>query len=35
MDRALDEAAFPEEVQELLREFFGAMATFLRNQAGT
>ena len=35
MDRALDEAAFPDDVQQLLRAFFAAMATFLRNQAGT
>jgi hemoglobin len=35
MNRALDEAAFPDEVQHLLRAFFAAMATFLRNQAGT
>jgi len=35
MNRALDEAKFPDEVQQLLREFFGAMATFLRNQGGT
>jgi hemoglobin len=32
MDRALDEAALPGEVTSLLREFFHATATFLRNQ---
>jgi hemoglobin len=32
MDRALDEAAFPGEVQQLLRTFFGAMATFMVNR---
>jgi hemoglobin len=32
MDRALDEAALPEHVTSLLREFFAATATFLRNQ---
>jgi hemoglobin len=32
MGRALDEAALPEDVTSLLREFFGAMATFLRNR---
>jgi hemoglobin len=32
MDRALDEAALPEGVTSLLREFFAATATFLRNQ---
>jgi hemoglobin len=31
MGRALDQAALPEDVTALLREFFGAMATFLRN----
>jgi hemoglobin len=34
MNRALDEAAFPDEVQHLLRAFFAAMATFLINQPG-
>ena len=34
MGRALDEAAFPDEVQHLLRAFFGAMATFLVNRPG-
>jgi hemoglobin len=32
MGRALDQAALPEDVTALLREFFGAMATFLRNR---
>jgi hemoglobin len=32
MGRALDQAALPEDVTALLREFFGAMATFLRNK---
>jgi hemoglobin len=32
MGRALDQAALPTEVTALLREFFGAMATFLRNR---
>ena len=32
MDRALDEAALPEDVTGLLREFFHATATFLRNR---
>jgi hemoglobin len=32
MGRALDQAALPRDVTELLREFFGAMATFLRNR---
>jgi truncated hemoglobin YjbI len=31
MNRALDEAALPAEVTYLLREFFAATATFLRN----
>ena len=34
MDRALDEAAFPDEVHHLLREFFAAMATFMMNRTG-
>lgn len=34
MNRALDEAALPEEVTALLREFFSATATFLRNRPG-
>ena len=33
MNRALDEAAFPEDAARLLREFFAAMATFLMNRA--
>jgi hemoglobin len=32
MGRALDQAELPEDVTALLREFFGAMATFLRNK---
>ena len=32
MDRALDQAALPDDVTALLRGFFGAMATFLRNR---
>ena len=31
MDRALDEVALPADVTFLLREFFAATATFLRN----
>ena len=31
MNRALDQAALPAEVTSLLREFFAATATFLRN----
>jgi hemoglobin len=31
MDTALDEAALPADVTSLLREFFAATATFLRN----
>ena len=33
MTRALDEAAFPHEVQQLLQDFFAAMATFMLNRA--
>ena len=33
MHRALDEAAFPDEVQNLLRAFFAAMATFMINRS--
>lgn len=33
MDRALEEATLPDDVTQLLREFFGATATFLRNRA--
>jgi hemoglobin len=32
MDNALDQTALPAEVTVLLREFFAATATFLRNQ---
>jgi hemoglobin len=32
MDRALEEAALPEAVQETLRSFFGNTATFLMNR---
>ncbi|HLG58618.1 MAG TPA: globin [Vicinamibacterales bacterium] len=32
MNNALDEAALPDDVTSLLREFFGSTATFLRNQ---
>jgi hemoglobin len=32
MNRALAEAALPDEVQQLLREFFAAMATFMMNR---
>jgi hemoglobin len=32
MDRALDAAAFPGEVRQLLRTFFAATATFLLNR---
>jgi hemoglobin len=32
MGRALDQTALPPDVTALLREFFGAMATFLRNR---
>jgi hemoglobin len=32
MNRALDEAAFPAEAQQLMREFFSAMATFMINR---
>jgi hemoglobin len=31
MEKALDEAALPAEVTSVLREFFAATATFLRN----
>jgi hemoglobin len=33
MDRALAEADIPGDASQLLREFFGAMATFLMNRA--
>src|SRR5687768_5253788 len=32
MNKALDEAALPDDVTSLLREFFGSVATFLRNR---
>lgn len=32
MNRALDEVKLPEDVTVLLREFFGSVATFLRNR---
>jgi hemoglobin len=32
MHRALDEAAFPSEVQAILRDFFASTATFLMNR---
>ena len=32
MGRALDETALPSDVTALLREFFGSVATFLRNR---
>jgi hemoglobin len=32
MGKALDEAGLPDDAAALLREFFGAMATFLRNR---
>ena len=32
MDRALDEARFPSEVDALLREFFHGVATFMVNR---
>lgn len=32
MDRAVDDAAFPDEVEQLLRTFFAAMATFMINR---
>jgi hemoglobin len=32
MNRALDEAMLPDEVQQLLRAFFGSTATFLVNR---
>jgi hemoglobin len=35
MDRALAEASFPDEVHQLLRAFFAAMATFLMNRSGS
>ena len=35
MNRAIEQAALPDEVQHLLREFFAAMATFLMNRPAT
>jgi hemoglobin len=32
MNRALEEAAFPHEVEQLLQGFFAAMATFMINR---
>jgi hemoglobin len=32
MNRALNETAFPHEVQQLLQDFFAAMATFMLNR---
>jgi truncated hemoglobin YjbI len=32
MDRALNEARFPEDVDALLREFFHGVATFMINR---
>lgn len=32
MDRAISQAMLPDEVQQLLREFFAATATFLMNR---
>jgi hypothetical protein len=32
MDRALDEARFPDDVDALLREFFHGVATFMINR---
>jgi hemoglobin len=34
MDRALTEAAFPPEIDRILREFFASTATFLINRPG-
>ena len=34
MDRALDEARFPEDVTSLLRQFFHGTATFMINRSG-
>ena len=35
MNRALNEAAVPDQVEQLLREFFAAMATFMINRPET
>ena len=32
MNRALEESRFPGDVDQLLREFFGSTATFMRNR---
>jgi hemoglobin len=34
MNRALDEALLPDEVQQILRAFFASTATFLMNRPG-
>jgi hemoglobin len=34
MNRALDQAGFPDEVSQLLRAFFASTATFLLNRPG-
>jgi hypothetical protein len=34
MDKALEEAALPEEPTQCLRQFFHHMATFLMNKPG-
>ena len=34
MDRAVDQAALPAEVQQLLRALFASTATFLMNRSG-
>jgi hemoglobin len=34
MNRALDESQLPDEVQQLMRAFFAAMATFMINRPG-
>jgi hemoglobin len=34
MDRALEQAALPEESAQLLRQFFHHMSTFLMNSDG-
>ena len=35
MSRALDEAALPQEVDQILRSFFESTTTFLKNRPGT
>jgi hypothetical protein len=32
MNRAVDQAGLPDEVKQLLREFFASTATFLMNR---